>query len=216
MKPGSVIESPFGCDAAPPLLLKDLVDIDAVIKDLFNKEESSGKFLNVVDRQQARGWLAADMCGFPLLAGGTAKAERGTARGVGLLLVNVLKTAVKDAAAIGRAAEKRAKRAGSDKVAAKVLAARVREEAFQAPAPNLGLPPPSRRDRDRRRVAAVVPRDEAAAAELTELELQLTEVKAERTALRNRTMELIRSEAALECGIERAHLALPQLECADV
>ena len=84
-KPGSVIESPFGCDAANGLLLNDLVDIDAVIKDLFNKEESSGKFLNVVDRQQARGWLAADMCGLPLLAGGTAKAERGTARGVGLL-----------------------------------------------------------------------------------------------------------------------------------
>ena len=208
-KPGSVIESPFGCDAAPPLLLKDLVDIDAVIKDLFNKEESSGKFLNVVDRQQARGWLAADMSGLPLLAGGTAKAERGTARGVGLLLANVLKTAVKDAAAVGRAAEKRAKRAGSDKIAAKGLAARAREEAFQAPAPDLGLPPPpppSRRDR--RRVAAVVPRDEAAAAELTELQLQLTQVKAERAAFVERHTELVVREVRLESDIDRLECAL--------
>ena len=48
VKPGSVIESTFGCDAANGLLLNDLVDIDAVIKDLFNEEESSGKFRNVM------------------------------------------------------------------------------------------------------------------------------------------------------------------------
>ena len=203
-KPGSVIESPFGCDAANGLLLNDLVDIDAVIKDLFNEEESSRKFLNVVDRQQARGWLAADISGLPLLAGGTAKAERGTARGVGLLLANVLKTAVKDAAAVGRAAEKRAKRAGSDKIAAKGLAARAREEWLQTPAPDLGLPPPSRRDC--RRVAAAVPRDERPT--LKELQLQLTQVKAERVAFEQRNTELAVREIRLECEIDRVECSL--------
>ena len=60
-----------------------LIDVVKAVGDFFKEHDDGKVFRGWVDKQQARGWVLADLRGCPLLEPGTARAEKGTARGVG-------------------------------------------------------------------------------------------------------------------------------------
>ena len=139
-QPGTVVSS----DSWTPvdvLTKQMIVDIEHAVNETFDRYEADGRFKGVVDRQQARGYLAADIAGHDLLPPGSCRAEPGTARGVGLALADAAKAAKKAAKAASEAAKKRGKRAGLDEAARMALATTAANATLQAASPGLTLPP---------------------------------------------------------------------------
>ena len=143
-----VVASQMGFCAVEKITNKHFIDVRDIVDQLFDEHQHTGRFIGVVDRQQARGWLLADLTGRPLLPPGTARAEGGTARGVGMQRGGQ----GSEGAGKGRercctvAAKKRAKRAGlaHEKAAADATAA-----VLEAEGRDVGLLPmegPGRRD----------------------------------------------------------------------
>ena len=142
----TVIESQMGFCAVEKVTGQHLIDVRNVVDELFDQHQHTGRFVGIVDRQQARGWLLADLAGRLLLEPGTARAERGTARGVGNDVAKEAKVQEAVATAAAAAAKKRAKRGCR---AEATEAAMARAAVLEATARDLGLPPPpslSRRD----------------------------------------------------------------------
>ena len=144
-----VVASQMGFCAVEKITNKHFIDVRDIVDQLFDEHQHTGRFIGVVDRQQARGWLLADLTGRPLLPPGTARAEGGTARGVGNEVAKEAKAQAKAAKDAAVAAKKRAKRAGlaHEKAAADATAA-----VLEAEGRDVGLLPmeaPSRRDAPR-------------------------------------------------------------------
>ena len=84
-----------------------LIDIADGVDGFFDEYDDGTIFRGWVDRQQERGWLCADLLALPLLEPGTARAERGTARGVGNEVAKEAKKQEKLAGEQARQARKR-------------------------------------------------------------------------------------------------------------
>ena len=196
--PGSVVASDHDWNTVDALTKKHVVDIDKTV-DAFFWEHDDGKiFRGVVDKQQARGWLASDLLGRPLLPAGTWRAEHGTARGVGLALADEAKRANAAAHAASEAAKRRAKRAKAEPATKAALAVAAKEAVLKAPAPSLTLPPLSRRGQPRSRRTPCAVAQAGAAATPSEWQTKYAELAAKRDAIYRAQGELDKRRCKLD------------------
>ena len=119
-----------------------LIDVVKAVGDFFKEHDDGKVFRGWVDKQQARGWVLADLRGCPLLEPGTARAEKGTARGVGNEIAKEAGVQAPKVSQAGKDARKRV-RTQSDAPAdtdVDAAAEEARKRARSVKAKDVGLP----------------------------------------------------------------------------